>query len=424
MPVFEEIFDAFDDTAMCPQRAEFGNTIDGTLDCLHLNVYVPTTASNGPLPVLVWIFGGAYTTGYSGRNVYGPKFLVRHDIILVTMNYRLGPYGFLCLDIPAVPGNQGLKDQQLALRWIKDNIEAFGGDANKITIFGQSAGGKSIDFHIHLSEDDLFQQAILQSGSILTPGLINNPGREAAFQLAEHLGHPTNDVSDALSFINTIDTDTIIASVHELGLHFEICVEQQFDGVDTLVVDHPINLKLPRNKNIPILIGCNNDEELIGFGRANFSNPQIVENILRRSFDFDDVTLNEMIEYVKQFYYGDIDMTQLNIREGLNIGSDFRAVKPLQRTIRKYFENGANIFYYMFSYVGERNFIKYMRNITFGGAAHTDEIGYLFDPSVLADVMPQEDQIMVDRITTLWTNFVKYGYVSETNNQDSKCCDL
>lgn len=414
MPAFEEIFEAFDDSAICPQIEEFNKTIVGTLDCLHLNIYVPSTATtDNTLPVLVWIYGGAFTTGFAGRYLYGPQFLVRHDIILVTLNYRLGPYGSLCLDIPGVTGNQGLKDQQIALRWIKENIEAFGGNPNKITAFGQSAGAKSIDFHIHLTEETLFQQAIFQSGSILTPGLVNNPGNDAAFMLAEHLGHATTDLNDALSFLNTMATDDVIASVNELNLHFELCVEKQFDGEKTFLTDYPVNLKVPDDKNILLLIGCNNDEELIRYGRgANFSNPSSIDTIIRRSFDFDDETFNEMRALVTQFYLGDEELSDDTVRQVLNMGSDFRAVSPLQRTIKKYFNRGTEeIFYYMFSYAGARNLIKYMDNFTFGGAAHTDEVGYLFDVSFLQYLMPPEDQLMVDRITTLWANFVKYGCV-------------
>lgn len=153
---FGEVFEAYDDSAICPQLEEFNKTIVGSLDCLHLNVYVPNTASSkNNLPVLVWIYGGRFNRGFSGRYLYGPSNLVRHDIILVTLNYRLGPYGFMCLDNPEVLGNQGLKDQQIAIKWVNDNIDAFGGDANKITLFGESAGAASVGMHLH-QEEGLF----------------------------------------------------------------------------------------------------------------------------------------------------------------------------------------------------------------------------------------------------------------------------
>ncbi|KOB73567.1 Uncharacterized protein OBRU01_10551 [Operophtera brumata] len=183
---FDKVFEAYDDSAICPQVEEFNNTIVGSLDCLHLNVYVPNTASSQErLPVLVWIYGGGFSIGFSGRHLYGPGYLVRHDIILVTLNYRLGPYGFMCLDNPAVPGNQGLKDQRIALKWVKDNIEAFGGDANKITIFGESAGASSVDLHLYYQEERLFEQVIMQSGSALSPWAVLEPDTSVPLALAE-----------------------------------------------------------------------------------------------------------------------------------------------------------------------------------------------------------------------------------------------
>ncbi|XP_073967345.1 LOW QUALITY PROTEIN: carboxylic ester hydrolase-like [Choristoneura fumiferana] len=241
-PAFEDTFSAFDDSAICPQVEEFNNTIVGTVDCLHLNVYVPTAASSrNVLPVLVWIYGGGLKW-IAGRYIYGPKFLVRHDIILVTLNYRLGPYGFMCLDTPAAPGNQGLKDQQLALRWVRDNIEAFGGDADKITIFGESAGSASVDFHLYQEQENLFQQAIMQSGTILNPWVVTNPGNEGPLKLAEHLGVNTDDVSEALSFLATVETKLVIAATIELGLTFRPCLENNFDDVVPFITEHPINL--------------------------------------------------------------------------------------------------------------------------------------------------------------------------------------
>lgn len=105
---------------------------------------------------MIHIHGGGFSIGFAGRFAYGPSFLVKHDVILVTLNYRLGPYGFMCLHTPEVPGNQGLKDQLIALRWIRDNIESFGGDANVITVLGGSAGARSIDLHLLSRHEKLF----------------------------------------------------------------------------------------------------------------------------------------------------------------------------------------------------------------------------------------------------------------------------
>ncbi|KAI8439894.1 hypothetical protein MSG28_001357 [Choristoneura fumiferana] len=413
-PAFEDTFSAFDDSAICPQVEEFNNTIVGTVDCLHLNVYVPTAASSrNRLPVLVWIYGGGFEIGFAGRYLYGPKFLVRHDIILVTLNYRLGPYGFMCLDTPAAPGNQGLKDQQLALRWVRDNIEAFGGDADKITIFGESAGSASVDFHLYQEQENLFQQAIMQSGTILNPWVVTNPGNEGPLKLAEHLGVNTDDVSEALSFLATVETKLVIAATIELGLTFRPCVENNFDDVVPFITEHPINLPVPNARFVKLFIGFNNDEGLAYYGNANaesLSQLDIVGDSLSEAFDFDSHTYEEMSEILRHFYFGDKDVSEETKRQVLDLFSDISFGHPTQRSLRKYYDNGANtIFSYLFSYAGERNFVKYNNKITIGGASHADEISYLFDVSYMKQIMSDEEQVVVDRMTSLWANFVKYG---------------
>lgn len=100
------------------------------------------------LPVVVWIYGGAYVSGSSIKLIYGPDFFVAQNVIMVSFNYRLGPFGFLSTGDTTIPGNNGLKDQNLALNWTKTNIENFGGDPDKITIFGESAGASSVGLHL------------------------------------------------------------------------------------------------------------------------------------------------------------------------------------------------------------------------------------------------------------------------------------
>lgn len=118
---------------------------------------------------MTYIHGGGYFFG--GSSGFGPDFLINENVILVTINYRLGPLGFLSLGTPEYSGNMGMKDQVIALEWVKNNIEQFGGDKQRITIFGESAGGSSVHFHVLRSnqENVLFQRAIIQSGSAQSP---------------------------------------------------------------------------------------------------------------------------------------------------------------------------------------------------------------------------------------------------------------
>ncbi len=140
-------------------------------DCLYLNVWTPGP-DRARRPVMVWIHGGGFTTGAGSLPVYkGQRLAAEHDVVVVTLNYRLGVLGFLHLGLyeaQAFPActNLGLRDQLAALHWVKRNIESFGGDPKNVTVFGESAGGMSIGALLGAAEaDGLFARGILQSGA-------------------------------------------------------------------------------------------------------------------------------------------------------------------------------------------------------------------------------------------------------------------
>lgn len=151
----------------CTQINPFNTSeIIGDEDCLFLNVYTPNVTLTKKLPVMFFIHGGGYYESSSSELFYGPDFFIEENVVLVTINYRLGPLGFLSMD--GLPKNVGLYDQLLALKWVNENIECFGGDKNEITIFGESAGASSVHFLIisPLSKT-FFKRAIMQSGTAL-----------------------------------------------------------------------------------------------------------------------------------------------------------------------------------------------------------------------------------------------------------------
>ena len=132
-----------------PDRAlPTGPTI-GTEDCLHLAVFspqLPTANSNPNLPVMVYIHGGSFMLGgYIGA---GAGKLLERDMVIVEMQYRVGPLGFMCLPDDEIAGNMGLLDQNLALKWVNDHIASFGGDPDRVTIMGESAGSASVTYHM------------------------------------------------------------------------------------------------------------------------------------------------------------------------------------------------------------------------------------------------------------------------------------
>ena len=166
------VLDATKAGNQCAQARIRDQGVAGSEDCLFLNIYAPDTPDKA-LPVMVWIHGGTFLVG-SGSQYDGRELAERGHLILVTINYRLGPFGFLVnrsldgADPGQLSGNYGLLDQQAALRWVKDNIEAFGGDPGKVTVAGESAGAISIGLQlVSPGAAGLFERAILESGPFL-----------------------------------------------------------------------------------------------------------------------------------------------------------------------------------------------------------------------------------------------------------------
>lgn len=159
--------------------------------------------SNEKLAVLVFIHGGAYASGSAG-NQFGPDFLIEQRVILVTLNYRLGILGFMSLGTPEYSGNMGLKDQQLALKWVHSNIEHFSGDNQRITLFGHSAGGSSTNFQILSSESrSYFRNAIPMSGSVddFWAMYKENDHLALAYKIAKDIGKPINSLEELIEVL-------------------------------------------------------------------------------------------------------------------------------------------------------------------------------------------------------------------------------
>lgn len=176
-------------------------------DCLYLNVWRPHIAANDTTAckdVMVWIHGGGLNFGSASMDIYdGAVLAAEGDVVVVSMNYRLGALGFLTLPNDTIPvtGNQGLLDQVLAMHWIHDQIAHFGGDPQKVTLFGESAGGWSIGFHtISPLARPLFQRAIIQSAGVVVNFLTDtfSKANMKALELADSLGCISSDTTDVV----------------------------------------------------------------------------------------------------------------------------------------------------------------------------------------------------------------------------------
>src|SRR6185437_2732923 len=184
-------------------------------DCLYLNVWTTSLAARSKKPVMVWIHGGGFWAGFGGEERHNGAPLAKKGAVVVTLNYRLGPFGFLAYPALAAAspndpvGNYGLLDQIAALHWVKRNIARFGGDPSRVTIFGESAGGMSVGSLIASPlAKGLFQRAILESGTGVGTGVsVRDTANVMGLKLAESLGvHGVG--ADAARRLRALSADT------------------------------------------------------------------------------------------------------------------------------------------------------------------------------------------------------------------------
>lgn len=421
-PKWEGVFKAREEYS-CPQTAPLpGLGVVGSEDCLKINVYVPAKARE-PLPVMVWVHGGAFKLGSGGKMIYGPKFLVKKNVILVTFNYRLGILGFLCLGIKEAPGNAGIKDQIAALKWVKKNIAKFGGDPDNITLFGESAGGASSSLLLATdATKGLFNRVIIQSGSASAGwAIIRNPVW-AASVIAKALGHETDDPYKLYEIFSQADyKDLIKVNVRKpLRKYTDTqllnlpCVEKPFEGIEPAINDLPYNLFKNKPKDIPIIYGSTTEEGFLIL--ADDTEESLLEknNMFLFASDLEFPSLekaDEVDKKLKEFYFGNkkIDMEVKFKVSDLYTHLYFEG--PIMLEAELLLEsNNAPVYNYIFNYSGGRNFLKYKLGFADrSGASHGDELLYLFDGYLWPYSINDKDQKMIDLMTTIWTNFAKYG---------------
>lgn len=271
-PDAESEIDAASFGAACPQPFSpmpLGEGIGQSEDCLFLNVWAPDTESPSPRPVMVWLHGGAYVFGAASQRTYeGTRLSVSGDVVVVTLNYRLGALGFLDLDA-AFPGagfdtNPALRDVLLALAWVQRNIAAFGGDPAQVTVFGESAGGGLVTTLLATpSASGLFHRAIAQSSPASSVY-----GRERAGRVASHFVELVGvdaAAPDAVETLRTMDAATLADASRRLFADIPtadpgtLAFAPVVDG--DLLPEAPVTaLSEGRGLPVPLMIGTNKDE--------------------------------------------------------------------------------------------------------------------------------------------------------------------
>ncbi|XP_070786004.1 acetylcholinesterase isoform X2 [Enoplosus armatus] len=249
-------------------------------DCLYLNVWVPTSPRPHNLTVMVWIYGGGFYSGSSSLDVYDGRYLAHSEmVIVVSMNYRIGAFGFLSLHGSSeAPGNVGLLDQRMALQWVQDNIHFFGGNPKQVTIFGESAGGASVGFHL-LSPDSrsTFTRAILQSGVPNCPWASVSPAeaRRRATLLGKLVGCNGGNDTELVDCLRSKTPQELIDQEWQVlpwSALFRFSFVPVVDG--EVLPDTPEAMLSSGNfKDTQILLGVNQDEGsyFLLYGAPGFS---------------------------------------------------------------------------------------------------------------------------------------------------------
>ncbi|CAG9787648.1 unnamed protein product [Diatraea saccharalis] len=279
---WQGVRNAFNHGPQCPQHNVITKQVEpGSEDCLYLNVYTPVINTSVLLPVMIWIHGGSFCCGNGNDDVYGPEFLIRHGVILVTLNYRLEVLGFLCLDTEDVPGNAGVKDQVAAMRWVKKNISVFGGDPNNITIFGQSSGGACITYHcVSPMTKGLFKRAIAESGTMLNWWAHSYKPRDRAIALARKLGCTSEDDKELYEFFKKQPWENLVGIQVPLTwkekevainlIEFSVVSEKHFPNEELFFTGDVIEaLKNNIHKGIELIVGFNEDDGFISFALSH-----------------------------------------------------------------------------------------------------------------------------------------------------------
>ena len=360
-------------------------------DCLTLNVFRPTAATR-PLPVMVWIHGGGLRSGAASQPLYDGGAFARGGVVLVSLNYRLGRLGFFVH--PALVrenadggrlGNYGLMDQIAVLQWVQRNIAAFGGDPAKVTIFGESAGGQSVDaLMISAAARNLFHRAISQSGygrgayrRISTTAPDGQTSAEVEGEKAAAAwGLPNAD----LEALRAIPAGTVID-------------DGQFDGLPNFYLDGPTldddlwaAFRAGKEAPVPFLLGSN------GFEFPPGSSSSSAAPVLK------GLSPAERAQLVSAYGTGP--------EPDAHLVSDITFTGQARALARLHLRNGHPTFLYLFDVVPAGSASK--------GAAHAAELRYVFEAHHL-DTSSKMDRAERDIAATMnaqWRAFAEYGQPS------------
>jgi len=430
----------------CPQLEIGSENFKGSEDCLHLNVFSPDHKFTGDvaLPVMVWIHGGGFLVGSSDPSFYGPARFLDYDIVLVTINYRLGALGFLTSGGEDAPANNGIQDQLLALRWVKENIKDFGGDPDKVTIFGESAGASSVLALMSSPRaNGLFHQAIAMDGSYNNINPLLYSSRSVPHYtslLALELSCPTKDsLADGVQCLRGKPAEEIIRKAN-LFTQYNF-LNNPFKPAPTPPTDNssektvlPYSLDNPWQENtpfdIPVIIGGNKDAGILSY--VDFLNKEELHTDVRKNFAVEapvlllnadpdvaetDESETATAQVLMEKYLKEKKFSKEAAKEIVAVLTDAHHLAPLDKTVDDLVKaKKSPTYYYNYQHKG-----SFTLPLAFGartdlGVCQTDELFLMFrhdevSRSWFGDLALQtEEDITVSRkMLEMWTTFAITG---------------
>ncbi|XP_039679321.1 acetylcholinesterase [Perca fluviatilis] len=410
---------------------------DMSEDCLYLNVWVPSSPRPHNLTVMVWIYGGGFYSGSSSLDVYDGRYLAHSEtVIVVSMNYRIGAFGFLALHGSSeAPGNVGLLDQRMALQWVQDNIHFFGGNPKQVTIFGESAGAASVGFHLFSpGSRPTFTRAILQSGVPNCPWASVSPAeaRRRATLLGKLVGCNGGNDTELVDCLRGKTPQELIDQEWQVlpwSALFRFSFVPVVDG--EVLPDTPEAMLSSGNfKDTQILLGVNQDEGsyFLLYGAPGFSKDN--DSLISREDFLEGVKLsvphaNDIgLEAVVLQYTDWMDENNgLKNREAMDdIVGDHNVICPLAYFARTYAQHTAlktnmgggmnsggnsqgGVYLYLFDHrASNLAWPEWM------GVIHGYEIEFVFGlPLVKRLNYTVEEEKLSQRMMKYWANFARTG---------------
>uniref|UniRef100_A0A672IRM7 Carboxylesterase type B domain-containing protein n=1 Tax=Salarias fasciatus TaxID=181472 RepID=A0A672IRM7_SALFA len=418
-------------------------------DCLYLNIYVPTENGrspraqtlpfnnsadhhihdeNGLKPVMVYIHGGSYMEG-TGNMIDGSILASYGNVIVITINYRLGVLGFLSTGDQAAKGNYGLLDQIQALRWIKENIQAFKGDPKRVTIFGSGAGASCVSLLTlsHYSED-LFQKAIIQSGTALSSWAVNYQPAKYTRALAEKVGCNMLDTIDLVECLQKKNYKELIEQ-YITPAKYHIAFGPVIDG-DVIPDDPQILMEQGEFLNYDIMLGVNqgegfkfvdgivDSEDGVSANDFDFAVSDFVDHLYGYPEGKD--TLRETIKFMYTDW-ADKENPETRRKTLVALFTDHQWVAPAVATADLHAQYGSPTYFYAFYHHCQSDMKP-----SWADSAHGDEVPYVFGipmigPTDLFNCNFSKNDVMLSAVVmTYWTNFAKTGDPNQPVPQDTK----